>query len=178
MDRLPLPVLDPLRTEFGFERTQCACPACQSHCQHLPGYLIPADVARIAAYHRPDMDIPTWAQTYLLASPGALVIRQGKLLRLRTLVPARRSDGACIFLTPDGACSIHPVAPFGCAFFDDHISKNQADRRSIRGLHAVDRAWQTASWYAVLWAWLRAIGRCAPAPEKVRRQLRDESARK
>jgi hypothetical protein len=47
MTRLPLPLLDPARTEFGFTRTVCACDRCIRYCQHLPGYLIPADLERI-----------------------------------------------------------------------------------------------------------------------------------
>jgi hypothetical protein len=32
------------RTEFGFERTECACEGCTSYCFTLPGALIPTDL--------------------------------------------------------------------------------------------------------------------------------------
>jgi Fe-S-cluster containining protein len=171
--RLPLPVLDPARIEFGFERTCCACPACTVNCSHIPGYLIPADLPRIAAQHQPNTDVRTWARTFLLASPGALVLQRGRLVRIPTLVPARREDGACAFLTPDNACSIHALAPYGCAFFDAHMPKAQADQRSTRGLVEIIRAWQSNALYATIWQILNDGGRSAPGPEVLRSRMRD-----
>jgi hypothetical protein len=172
MERLPLPVLDPSRSEFGFDRTHCACAACTAYCYHVPGYLIPADLARIAAFHQSGMDMIAWAQQHLLASPGALVARPGQLFRIPTLVPARRADGACHFLTPEGSCSIHPVAPYACAFFDSHQSAGEADRRSARGLTDILGAFQTGTLYAQVWQMLQEAGRVAPAPEEARRRRR------
>jgi hypothetical protein len=37
----------------------------------------------------------------LLASPGAIIYARGELIRIPTLVPARRTDDACRFLTCD-----------------------------------------------------------------------------
>ena len=39
-----------IRTEFGFERTACACSECAINCRFIPGYLIPADLDRIAGH--------------------------------------------------------------------------------------------------------------------------------
>ena len=39
-----------VRTEFGFERTACACSECAINCRFIPGYLIPADLDRIAGH--------------------------------------------------------------------------------------------------------------------------------
>jgi Fe-S-cluster containining protein len=172
MERLSLPVLDPSRTEFGYERTHGACAACTAYCYHIPGYLIPADLARIAAFHQPGLEVIAWAHQHLLASPGALVARHGRLFRIPTLAPARRADGACIFLTPDGACAIHPVAPYACAFFDHHLDGAEADRRSTRGLVDILQAFQGDTLYAWVWTMLQEAGRVAPAPEKARRSLR------
>ena len=36
-----------IRTEFGFERTECACEECIQFCVSLPGSLIPADLEAI-----------------------------------------------------------------------------------------------------------------------------------
>jgi hypothetical protein len=171
MHRQPLPVLDPARTAFGFSRTVCACPDCTLHCRHIPGYLIPADLERIHQHLAVDADLCAWAKEHLLASPGELVVRQGLVTRIPTLVPARREDGTCIFLTDAGQCHIHPVAPFGCAFFDAHQPPSDADRCSKRGLHAVLQAWIANELYARLWLALAEAGRVAPAPEVARRQL-------
>src|SRR5215469_8456673 len=137
MSKQPLPVIDPGRTEFGYPRSGCACPDCTAGCRHLPGYLIPADLDRLRAHLAPDAELLSWARGCLLASPGALVARGGELFRIPTLVPARRPDGACQFLTEADACAIHAVSPFGCAFFDTHLAGAEANARSAAGLKAV-----------------------------------------
>jgi hypothetical protein len=172
--RQPLPQVDPARVEFGFERTVCACDACIPFCRHIPGYLVPADLERWSNSHGGD-DFERWASQHLLASPGALVVHGGKLGRIRTLVPARRENGSCVFLTAEGRCSIHALAPFGCAFFDAHQSQAEADRRSQRGLRAVLEAWQASGPYARLWQALHAAGRDAPLPAVARYGLRKQS---
>src|SRR5262245_6408855 len=120
MARQPLPVVDPARTEFGFARTICDCEECMANGRPLPRYLTPADLERIHQHVAPSEDLHSWARQYLLASPGAVVLCRGQKARILTLVPARRVEGACIFLTDTGRCAIHAVAPFGCAFFDAH----------------------------------------------------------
>jgi len=172
MNKQSLPIVDSARTEFGFCRTQCDCLECTRSCHHIPGYLVPADVERMHQYLAPDQDVRAWAKEHLLASPGALVMRHGKTFRILTLVPARRPDGACIFLTSIGQCAIHSVAPFGCAFFDGHLPHSEADRRSKRGLQAVLEAWDASDLYAHLWVALAGRGLVAPAPEVARQQLR------
>jgi Fe-S-cluster containining protein len=167
----PLPVINLIRTEFGFGRTVCGCHDCTLNCHHLPGYLIPADLERMHRHLAPGEDLAAWAHRYLLASPGALVLRQGQPCRIPTLVPARRTDGACIFLTDTNQCAIHAVSPFGCAFFDFHMRQTEADQRSKRGLQAVLEAWDAGDPYAQLWVILAAAGLVAPAPEVARQQL-------
>lgn len=103
-----------MRTEFGVPRSTCGCGDCRTNCQFMPGFLIPEDLHRIIPNNvEPFM----WAESNLLASPGALVQKDGERFRIPTLVPAVKSDGSCINLTNAGACGIHAVAPFGCAFF-------------------------------------------------------------
>src|SRR5947209_5313490 len=126
MSKQSLPVVDSARTEFGFSRTQCDCADCTRNCHHLPGYLVPADLERMHRYLAPDQNLRAWAKEHLLASPGALVMSDARTFRIQTLVPARRSDGACVFLTADGRCAIHSVSPFGCAFFDSHMTHAEA----------------------------------------------------
>jgi hypothetical protein len=171
MTKQPLPLVDPARTEFGICRTRCDCLECTLSCRHIPGYLIPADLKRMHHHLATDQDLTTWAKEHLRASPGALVIRGGRAFRIPTLVPARRLDGACLFLTGDGQCSIHAVSPFGCAFCDSHMTHSECDHRSKHGLHAVLHAWQTSDLYAQVWALLAADGCMAPAPEIARQAI-------
>ena len=167
----PLPVIDPARTEFGFSRTVCACHECTLYCRHLPGFLVPADLERLQQHLAPSEELRTWAPRHLLASPGALALRRGQPFRILTLVPARRPDGACLFLTDAEQCAIHAVSPFGCAFFDAHQPSAEADRRSQHGLQAVLEAWEARGPYARLWVELAGNGLAAPAPEVARQQL-------
>jgi Fe-S-cluster containining protein len=171
MTKLALPVVDPARTEFGFSRTVCACQECTLNCQHIPGYLIPADLERIQQYLAPAADIFIWAEQHLLASPGAKVMQQDKVFRIPTLVPARHSNGTCTFLTTENRCSIHAVAPFGCSFFDAHQSRAESDRRSQRGLQAIMEAWSRLDLYALVWVALDLAGLQASAPEVCRQKL-------
>jgi Fe-S-cluster containining protein len=72
------------------------------------------------------------AKKYFWASPGSLVkhLATGKIERVGTITP-KRVKGRCVFLTEDDRCSIHAVAPFGCAYFDTHMSMEQAHPRSL-----------------------------------------------
>jgi len=82
------------RNEFGVARTECACRACAVNCHFVPGSLIPADLHRIAEYLN-ESDLTRFALDNLLASPGAIIYTRSSLIQIRTLVPARRVDGAC-----------------------------------------------------------------------------------
>lgn len=72
-------------------------------------------------------------------------------------------------------CSIHAVAPFACAFFDNHLDGPAADARSLTGLRAIAQAWADEELYAQVWCALHAAGRIAPAPEEVRRRMEEAS---
>src|SRR5262249_43163335 len=146
-----------------FERTVCACAECKVFCSTIPSFLIPSDLHRIAEYLGCD-DPVELALKYLLASPGATVLDRGRLRQIRTLVPARRQDGACVFLDENERCSIHAVSGFGCSYFDAHQSAKEANRRSSCGLRRIDRAWYANELYAQLWMLLYTLGRVAPSP--------------
>lgn len=158
------------RTEFGVARTECACRTCVANCRFIPGALIPADLNRISEYLS-ESDLTRFAFDNLLASPGAIILSRGRLIRVRTLVPTRRTDGAC-FLTVEDRCSIHAVAPFSCALFDCSQSREEADALSLRGLMEVARAWQRGDLYAQLWLMLYHDGRIAPSPIEARARMR------
>ncbi len=159
------------RVEFGVARTVCACRACVANCRFIAGSLIPADLHRISEYLN-ESDLARFALDNLLASPGAIIFTRGGLIRIRTLVPARRSDGACRFLTAGDRCSIHAVAPFSCSHFDCSQSREEADALSLRGLMEVAKAWQQGELYARLWLMLYQSGRIAPSPVEARARMR------
>ena len=164
-----------IRTEFGFERTACACLECAINCRFIPGYLIPADLERIAG-HLGYENLIEFALENLLASPGATVLERAQVRQIPTLVPARRSDGACKFLDANSRCTIHEVSPFGCAFFDAHQSKAESDYRSGSGLVQIDRAWHGDHLYARLWQLLKALGKVGPSPVDARARLQQALA--
>lgn len=160
------------RQEFGFARTICGCEQCSINCRFIPGYLIPADLDRVAE-RIGSQNLQAYAQLYLLASPGATVIlTSGEPLQIPTLVPARRPDGACTFLSAGNRCTIHEVSPFGCAFFDSHQSREESDQRSMHGLYEIARNWRDGGLYAQLWLALDAAGRVAPPPMVARVKMK------
>jgi len=159
-----------VRKEFGFARTVCACGECTINCHFIPGYLIPSDIERIAARLGYD-DLIEFAINNLLASPGATVLDGGQVRQIPTLVPARRSDGACRFLDVLDGCQIHVDSPFGCAFFDVHQSREESDRQSSYGLAEIDRAWREGRFYAQLWLLLKMLGLTAPSPAAARAKM-------
>ena len=158
------------RTEFGFKRIVCACPACTECCRALPGYLVPSDLRRIADRLN-EPDIARFALDNLLASPGAIVLADGEFWKIRTLVPARGTDGACRFLQND-RCAIHAESPFGCSFFSTEQSKEESDAISARGLLEIAKAWRRGDLYARLWLMLYYAGRIAPSPLEARARMR------
>ncbi len=164
-----------IRTEFGFERTACACSECAINCRFIPGYLIPADLDRIAG-HLGSENLIEFALEHLLASPGATVLDRGQMRQIPTLVPARRNEGACKFLDANNRCTIHEVSPFGCAFFDAHQSKAESDYRSGSGLVQIDRAWREDRPYSRLWLLLEALGKVGPSPVAARARLQQALA--
>ena len=153
------------RTEFGFERTSCACRRCAVSCEHVPGALAPADLPRMAAHLGYD-DVVAFARENLLASDGVRVrTDRDETVKLRTLVPATHANGHCKFLHA-GGCAIHAVSPFGCAFIDAHQSDGEYAVRVdalYRSLHADQ---QSRGAYLQTWEDLQARGLTAPPLEK------------
>lgn len=160
------------RKAFGFVRTECACAECVMNCQYLPGYLIPEDLPALAA----ELGYDNWekfALENLAASPGATVMtREGDVLQIPTLVPQRKANGACKFLTAAHRCQVHAVKGYGCAYFDCHQSRAEADARSLQGLHAVAQDWAMHGMYAHLWLFLDAHGIRAVPPLEAKARLR------
>ena len=159
------------RHEFGFPRTKCSCRMCEINCEFVPGMLIPADISRLMKNFA-ETDAEKFARDHLLASPGAVVVHEGEVKRIPTLVPRRGADNRrCHWLTDDNQCSIHAVAPFGCAFADAHMSRQQAHRRMTPALIQVMRSAETGGLYSRLWQLLESEGRTAPGPELLRQEM-------
>lgn len=122
-----------------FPRTECACSKCVDLCSK-PAHLIPGDIFAIADRLITDGKITTRQEVFgfLRASRGAVVgeVSTGKLFRIGTITPCLK-DGKCVFLTEDNKCSIHSVAPFGCAFFDWHMGAIEGHGRSMWGLKQI-----------------------------------------
>src|SRR5262245_36343983 len=74
----------------------------------------------------------------------------GQMVRIPTIRPRFRDTGRCVFLTEDRRCSIHPVAPAGCAFHDMHASIRESNRRTLWFMRRVqDDATYRAHWRAL-----------------------------
>jgi hypothetical protein len=153
-----------MRTEFGARRSECGCEICVNNCRNMPGFLIPADLDRMIPV---TADPFRWAESNLLASPGALAMKDGVKFRIHTLVPAIKLDGSCIYLDTDGRCQIHAVAPFGCAFFS--CKGEAAPRLSHAGLRAVMA--DGDGLYSRLWDHLDRLGKRQLSPETLRRRM-------
>jgi Fe-S-cluster containining protein len=112
-----------------FNRTVCACKECTQCCKRQPGPLAPGDYERIQEHLGATQE--QMAKLFC-ASPGALIVdhRSGEAVRIGTITPQRRK-GRCVFLDENDRCKIHAVAPWGCAYFDTHMSKQQAYPRSV-----------------------------------------------
>ena len=87
-------------------RTECSCQLCQAGCRTMPGYLIAEDLK-----HFDNEDLVN-----LRGSNGAVVMVEGNVMQLPTVVPAQQENGECVFYS-NGRCDIHDKAPFGCRMF-------------------------------------------------------------
>lgn len=97
--------------------------------------LVPGDAERIAAH----LGVPVAeVERALVASPGCIVgdTRTQQMYRIGTVTP-RRVDGACVFLSADLRCRVHAVAPFGCAYYDTHMSAEDGEARTLWALRQI-----------------------------------------
>lgn len=169
----PLPILESEveRTEYGFKRTKCDCWECSIHCKFMPGSLAPADVNRMHKAIAPNMTVYEFADQYLLASPGATLRIAGTDYEIPSLVPRANPDMSCIFLN-EGRCSIHAVSPYGCAFFDGHMSDEEGNRRSkTELLDVLAGTGPDQVLYKMLVRYLAGQGKLSPGPAVCKRAL-------
>ncbi len=97
----------------------------------MPGCLIPGDLERIQEHVGDHSD--SFILRHFQCSEGALVAKRvGNTLvkfQVPSIVPAQQPDGRCVFLDADDRCAIHAVSPFGCAYCDTHLPREEGDRR-------------------------------------------------
>jgi hypothetical protein len=145
----------------------------------MPGYLIPGDVERIAAAQGQELS-EEWLLDTFMHSAGASVLGMGpsgipQLVQIPTIVPKDRG-GKCVLLTDDGKCSVHGSSPFGCSYFDTHMSAEVGAPRSEAGVMAVASDLATGGGYAKQLRTLQEKGEAAE-PRKVRRERYADAVR-
>lgn len=144
----------------------------------MPGSLIPGDIERIAVHAGHDDDV-MWILDHFLASPGAKVAMRASAAQVAmggslpgarysvemvtfqvpTIVPRQKPDGSCVFLAAAGHCTVHAVAPFGCAYHDTHLDEVEAHKRSQYAVQQQMAGQQTC--YGWLWKLLYDLDRRA-----------------
>jgi hypothetical protein len=177
-----MPAEDPSRREFGANRIVCDCSVCVNNCRFMPGYLIPADLARLAPTGPDGYVDLDWAREHLRASSGAIVakfvdivvygkrVREPRKFRVPTLVPAHRPDFSCHWLE-GGRCTVHSMAPFGCAFFSCNQPAEEAASLSADGLRDILADFELGGPYAQIWIVLHDEGLTAPDVATKRRAM-------
>jgi hypothetical protein len=145
-----LPVV---REQHGFKRTTCDCEYCRAPCRHLPGSLDVADLERLCP---PGADIFAWAEEHLRALPEKSFL---------TLVPARQANGHCHWHL-DGKCVVHEASPFGCAFYDTHMSEAEAEKRTAATIQARDDDEAKRGLYYRVWRHLCGKGLTGPPGDR------------
>jgi hypothetical protein len=152
-------------------RTTCSCEVCTRNCRFMPGFLIPADLERMIP---PNVDEFCWAENNLLASPGAVAMKDGEVFSIPTLVPAVKEDGSCIHLSALGLCQIHESSPFGCAFFDcGPDRRTQLSDQALVQIYNVFYVTKGGLYY-FLWIHLAYLGLMQENPETLRERMREE----
>jgi Fe-S-cluster containining protein len=99
--------------------------------------LIPGQFEQIAAHLQLSLEE---AKKFFWASAGAIVmdLDANRQYRIGTITPRYdKKKHACVFLTDEGFCRVHAVAPYGCSHFDTHMSAQEGHRRSVWGLHQI-----------------------------------------
>ncbi len=140
---------------YGFDRTKCGCTLCQSYCKHVPGRLDVMDVLRLCPE---GADVFAWAERHLEAVTDQAYPK---------LVPARQANGHCQWFR-DGGCTVHAVAPFGCAYFDAHMMPEEVERRGLVASRAALEDAEHHGLYTQVWRHLRDRGHTRPSGKRAR----------
>jgi hypothetical protein len=141
------------REEHGFGRTVCDCALCAAPCRHIPGSLDVSDLSRLCPEGK---DPFAWAEQHLRAVSDK---------SYPTLVPVRGPDGACHWHY-GGRCAVHDLAPYGCAFFDSHMSADEANRRADATIRARREDAEARGLYFRVWRHLCGKGLTCPSGDR------------
>jgi hypothetical protein len=101
-------------------------------------------------------DVFAWAEQHLEAVTDQPFPR---------LVPVKQVNGHCHWYI-DGKCAVHEKAPYGCAFFDAHMSSSEVDRRSLAANQASLADAAADGLYYRIWRHLRDRGLTRPAGDR------------
>ncbi len=124
-----------LRPREIHKRTTCACAHCVEFCECKPGSLVPEDIKRIEDH----LGETIAGSTMFELSLGTVVVVKDAITIVPMIVPKRKENGSCVFLSEDKKCMIHEVAPYGCSHFDAHMGFEEGERRSRDGIIEVCR---------------------------------------
>ncbi len=104
--------------------SECSCEKCQSFCKNQPGWFMPGEAEKVAAYlGMPLPNLLGW-QIKKVRSPRGVEILQPATIG----GPAEGLQrGVCTFFS-DGRCRIHAVKPFECR----NVSHADMDSHQIR----------------------------------------------
>jgi Fe-S-cluster containining protein len=136
----------------------------------MPGCLAPGDLPLIMDYQGARGDPTAWLLEHFEASEGATAMKlddagRPVTFKIPTIVPKLTPTG-CIFLK-DGKCSIHPVAPVGCAYHDTHMGDKEGAAISYAMAVEQCKSWENHGSYAQAWEVLHAAGQdAAPLVER------------
>jgi Fe-S-cluster containining protein len=116
-----------------FPRTVCGCLQCVKCCER-PAHLAPYDVPRLMDYFGADAfaKLFKWSKG---ATVGRIVDDALVTWQVPTITP-RTENGWCVFMK-SGLCTIHEIAPFGCAYFDVHMNEQNGQMRSAWGIRQI-----------------------------------------
>lgn len=141
------------RNDFGFSRTTCGCEFCKVYCRHMPGSLAVPDLERLCPKGQ---DVFAWAEQHLRAITDK---------PYPTLVPRRQENGQCHWFF-EGGCVVHQAAPYSCAFFDSHMSDEEAARRSEASVASRRADAAEQGLYFRVWQHLQRMGLTAPSGDR------------
>ncbi len=142
-----------MREQYGFQRTRCDCDFCKVYCRHVPGRLDVSDLARLCPA---GVDVFAWSETHLRAVTDTPYPK---------LIPARQDNGHCQWYV-NGHCAVHQSAPFGCAFFDAHMTPTEVQIRSRTANRASEEDALENGLYSRVWRHLTERGLTRPSGER------------
>lgn len=141
-----------LRVLAKHERSVCACDKCKDFCRTTPGCVAPSDVDRIAEH----LGLP-WAnedffENNFEATTDGPSFTDDPNDRFPAIRPKRKPNGECIFLSSEGKCTIHPVAPYECS-----RSKACDPEDGLKAIKAMAKTNAGSVDQSLIWARMRVI---------------------